>query len=521
MSIDQITIPPNTYPITLQFILQQGFIFPGERLRFAWRLWLPYNVHLLSADLELLQVVDANEEHLWNRIGLVWSPPTVRLEETDGVWPPVGWVAEDPHLSGSARSLLYSGLETKTIRLRVIGRDASGVQRRYFADDTVTVVLPPNALSASLTSPRRASWGAPYAIRGSLTNSSYAEMTAITSVTGGAFTDIPITVAAHSNLDQALAGPTVQNWQWNDHPTYHVRETQLTNTIVYGLTLTRVRDEFGNSYPDVSGLPLSVTALVDMSKIDAAHEVERDFWANAALTSCVLANGILAAFPLLTVAAAFAGGACSTALSLLAYDAALFSQIADDPPSPDQDYWTVIPLPNPIALPEKDELGELNRMLALSCRVAGLLLVGSATVGKILGARLAAADVAEGAQQKRFQQVADEIHRALEQLPLMVEPAIAAVKVHPGLAEDQVKTQLAEWSAKGVSAEDTKLLSQALGEEAARKLVKFLSDPDTAKQMRPLTDTIAGMAPVVAKAAGAGLQELMDLLAISGKGQSQ
>jgi glycerol-3-phosphate dehydrogenase len=144
-------------------------------------------------------------------------------------------------------------------------------------------------------------------------------------------------------------------------------------------------------------------------------------------------------------------------------------------------------------------------------------LVGSATVGKIMGARLAAADIAEEAQQRRFRQIADEVLRALEQLPLMVGPAIAAIKVHSGLTEDQIRSQLSEWSSKGVSVEDTNLLSQALGEDAASKLVKFLSDPSTAKQMRPLTEIVTGMAPVVAKAAGQGLQELTSLLAITSK----
>lgn len=312
----------------------------------------------------------------------------------------------------------------------------------------------------------------------------------------------------------------MQNWQWNDHPTYHVREDQLTNRVVYSLTLTGIRDEFGNPYPDVAGVPLSVTGRIDISKIAAAHQVEGDFWANAALTSCVIANGILAAIPVLTVAAALIGGGCSTGMAILSFDAAQFSQIADDPPSPDDDYWTLVPLPDPVDLPEKDELGNLNRMLALICWVSRLLLVASATVGKIMGARLAAADAAEGAQQKRFQQVADEIHRALEQLPLMVGPAVAAINVHTGFTEDEVKAQLAEWSAKGVSVKDTKLLSQALGEDAANKLIKFLSDPNTAKQMRPLTDIIAGMPPLVAKAAGSGLQDLMDLVTMSRKRQS-
>ena len=131
-------------------------------------------------------------------------------------------------------------------------------------------------------------------------------------------------------MTATLSPPITQNWTWFDQPTFHVQTENLGRRFTYTPRATQIRDEFGNTYPDMNGTAGTVGVTVGSQKIFAAHEVEQDFWANVGLIACGIIGGIIGVFS--AGGGAVLGAGCAGTAIAIAADASQRSAVANDPP---------------------------------------------------------------------------------------------------------------------------------------------------------------------------------------------
>src|SRR5207244_12585832 len=189
-------------------------------------------------------------------------------------------------------------------------------------------------------------WNFPYTLTGTMTNFTWAHLRCSVTIAASDHASVPATpVELMSRLPRSLplSVPILQRWEWFDQPTFHIRDADLSRSFTYTPTATEITDEFGNPYPDVPGRPTTVIVRVDSSKIDAAKEVEQDFWANGGLTAGQIILGVISIFapPVVVVAGGLAG-----AMVLVTADSSQWTTVANDPPTPDPDYWTFLKPPD-------------------------------------------------------------------------------------------------------------------------------------------------------------------------------
>ncbi|WP_426565086.1 hypothetical protein ACPPVT_02325 [Angustibacter sp. McL0619] len=484
----------------LDFLPESAFLRPGEPLHFAWRVVATPRTRWVSASMELVVEVGGDVEHVWDRRSLSWPPSLVTAEQTDGIWPPIGFVSEDVSPIGGGRQALYHSLGTKTLRLIVTVHDAAGADHVLSADAEIEIGLPAGSPTIVVVSPRTAAWNDPYTVQATASSGAYAALSATLSLTasdGSAFPPSTLRLEAHDAVSQNLAGPIVQNWTWVSKPTYHVLDDQLSRRVVYTPVLTDIRDEFDNVYPPNPQSPASVLVSVSSDKISAAHMSEDNWWTATGLAAGAAISGALASVPVLTIfLAPLAAGAAVEAL-YFAGVAAMYAQVADDPPVPDEQYFAEVPIPAVVALPQQDSMPALSAVAGSLHRMARCQLAGSAAAGKVLGARLAGSDTAEAWHRNRLAELAHTASSELKTVVANIHDAMAEVSGDDALTPKAISSALAKLSQDGVPQSLRAALATQLGKDFGTAFADLLGDPAMAKSMPALPDVLSVL-PVTA-----------------------
>jgi hypothetical protein len=495
----------------IDFLLFSSGIAPGEPVSFAWRVVRSNIPAWVSADLELLLAQDSDEEHLWNQRHIAW-PPVVVTEPSD--WPPIGYKSEEARLLGGARSTLYSGLGTKTLILRITGRDAAGRTLTLENRETVEIVPATDlALAVALTAPSVAEWNSPYSVTATGSNPTSADMHVDLSVTGddgSSFSAVRMDLSARSDRRTAIVtSPIPQNWQWVDKPNYHVRAEQIARRITYSVTSIWT-DEFGNRYEEVAGRPLTTRVNVSERKQHAANVSEGWFWTTVALSACAAIAGGLSSIPYFGAIAAGVAIGCGLDAIGSGVLATHWAQIADDPPYPDLNYRFLEVVPE--VGKKEDGDSPMDRFLESSLRLAKSQLAASVTTGRVLGARLDGKDEAEKLQMTHFDELRAETFEVLRELKqLTMEAQLQAAK-EPSLDPGKISDTLQGWRKAGWTPKQRDAFRAGLGDSVAADIEKFVTENDIADRMPPMPSLIGALSMSMAIAAGEGLQALTDLI---------
>jgi hypothetical protein len=500
---------PPMLPPWLEFVLDGDFRRPGEPIGFAWKLHL-LNERWVHVDLQIDLIVGAQELPVWNAVNLAWPQHVVTPLDTDGIWPPVGYIAGDLHAVGQGRTNLYSGLGDKLLRLRVTGHRPDGIQRSLEAEATLTVVAPAAPCTVAVTGPRNATINSPYLVQGRVATNAYCRMSADITVTGSdgaAFAPVRVDLPAGGTVSTVLTPPILQTWTWFDQPTYHVQSANLTRRFTYSPRATAITDEFGNTYPDAAGTAGTVVVSVGSNKVFAANEVEQDYWTNVGLIACGIIGGVLGVFT--AGGGAVLGAGCAGSAVLVSADSAQWSAVANDPPEPDLDYWSAVRLPDSFQLPSDDDHAALLQFLNARLQLGQLITAASITTGKVLGARLDGALAAYERQLALLNQHVGAIHTTVQQLAEVADAALEVVRNDANLQPDKVNEFWAELVKSGPTDEQAKAITAVIGDTDIKTFLATVTDPKQLADRPSVLDAVSGMAAVTVRAVGAWLDDLL------------
>ncbi len=495
----------------VEFAIDGSTLAPGQTLPIAWDVGGAGRVRWTSVDLEIALVTGGDVEHIWDRRGVAWPPVRVGVEDTDGIWPPIGMVADTAVPSAVGRATLFSGLGTKTLRLSVTGHGPDGSSTALSADLDVLVGAPAGVVTARITSPRQAAWNSGYTLHAHLQNDAFAAVTFDVSASGSdgsSFPAVSLRLAARSSADQDIAGPIVQTWPWVDKPQYHVESSQLRKTFTYTPVVTNIVDEYGNAYPDQAEAGSAVVVSVPESKVHDANLSEANFWLSAGFAVGGAVSGAFASIPVVT--AIFAPLAAGAAVEAIYYGgvAAMYAQSADDPPAPDPNYGVVVEVPVPVATPENDTMPGTSRLAAALHRIARCQLAASCTTSRYLGAVRAKDGAVAQLHADRLTALAAAVTTELSAAHLAAADAAAEIAGDQTLTPDSVSAALKTLAAKGVPAAVTKALVAQLGPGWGQALASSLADPKFAATVPPLTDVIVALPYLAEQAARTNLVTL-------------
>jgi hypothetical protein len=521
---------------------------PGEQLRFAWHLsslWLALaaddpslaHVNWATADLELRLV--ANDEVLWRRRAFRWPPRTeagyVLERDASGsfhivpvAWPPAGYTIEGPLVPSTAggKRDLYNGFEEKELELRLIGHPSDGDPQTYSATRSIWI-QPESTRSFGISAPTFVSIGDRFTVTGTVANelghaavTVHANPTQLDVHSGQSeeLTPVDFEASARGVDSEPVATPVPVTWRWVDMPTYHVHSDDLERDLQFSCRV-HWEDEYGNRYPDLTASPVVVRIRVSDTKVAAANAAEDFYWTNVGITI-----GVAVIAAVLTVASAGVGsgaaaglviglavaqgavgavGAAGGAASSYGYGG--WAAIADDPITPDPNYWHPV-RHTPRELPATDVLPSYLRSCQQLGHISDLILLSSVAAGRILGAKLAGATDAVDQRLKDLVELRKQLAAATSALAESTEPAIAELEA-TGLDHKTMSKALEELRSGGLTEEQREqLLELGISHDAVDQLQEALK-MDSVEQVVQLRKLISRLHAHAIHTAEAGLHE--------------
>ena len=426
----------------LDLWLQKSEVRPGEMFQFAWMVRSTRSdiATWRNATLDLFD--DASGIRLWTRSfawprtdavpaewisweGEVPSQHPVYHDRPATAWPPSNSFFESPAMfSDPGRTALYSGFEQRVLRVRLSGSSGDPLEA------TALIQIIPEGITSAwaalqisgIAPPARIPINTAYDVQAQLTNFGQCRTTAeITLIRNDLSTTngnerLPATSPAELTTSQtaqiAVFHEAPENWSWVFKPAYEIEPSETLHTITYVIEAVW-QDEFGNRYEPVHSPEGEALIFVTQQKIAAANAANVAFDAEAGFSKATVFGAIVAPFgPIGAAIGAIFGaiGAAGTFFSAEAHDG--FGQIADDPPEPSKQYWSVLPPPTAADL----SAGSAPQPFAVSALLAKAILDVSETRGRLLGARLWRVPAAENLQRAHLETLSKTIGDLTAQL---------------------------------------------------------------------------------------------------------
>jgi hypothetical protein len=319
---------------------------------------------------------------------------------------------------------LYSGFGDRTLEVTLTGR-ADGSDHPYSDSFIITIAPEPGSnYWVFLVAPMTAFLNDSFSVFSSISNRTSSRMrvqlrptrqdlTAGSAVEERPGQDLEL---APGRSDRIAVINEHPSWSWVDHPTYQARGDQEEHRIRYALTAIWT-DEFNNDYAPAAALPVVMRVSVPEAKLEAASVAYSLFLATTGFTICGIIGGILGAAASETIvgaliAAGFAA-VCAGIAAGTGVGYAHWSQIADDPPSANERYWELVNIDalEPGKAPDQALRNELAMLQALgaSDSIAQLVLAGSETYGRLLGAGRAGLRTLEQAHDIQLKRISSLI----------------------------------------------------------------------------------------------------------------